>query len=177
MEKIQEILQQIDWKVVIPLITLLIGYLLGTGKDFLDRRRKVNNLRFVIKNELLYNYAMLLVISNEESENVITYFVHIDGLSLIVFKEYFGRIDALPRNELIRTYQSFRHIHDLKQRKDEIKMRLDTMSEEMSVENILSFLKSAANSSLESTENALLSFSDGREIVSSAKNKAKEIIS
>lgn len=66
-----EILQLIDWNFVLPFLTLILGFLLGYGKDYLDRRRMRNNFKTLISGEIAYNAGYLEGVTRFPPEDIL----------------------------------------------------------------------------------------------------------
>lgn len=119
MEFIINLIQQIDWKVILPIFTLLIGFFLGYGRDYFDRRRKVAYVKKILFTEMGDNQGVLSTLRDLRIEDKIGEFeVEIMGLraenfSFILFETYLDRLDTLSEKEieaLTYTYSMLRKI-------------------------------------------------------------------
>ena len=123
------ILQQIDWRVAIPIITFILGsmvtlivtfvtFIFAFLKDYLDRRREIKNIKSILYKELKENYKYLnWAIPNEEADpnpEIGSFFLNY--LSTSVFDSYLNRLGSLDSellDELIDTNQSIKAMLDV----------------------------------------------------------------
>lgn len=59
MEVLQQLLRQIDWKVLLPILTFILGLSYSLIDKFLDRRRERNNLKTTLFFEIAGNHYLL----------------------------------------------------------------------------------------------------------------------
>lgn len=104
MEELKEfLLYRVNWDAIFPIFTLLLGFFLGYGKDYLDRRRKVNNIKKILFTELGDNQGLLLTIKRlkiEKEEDFHLVVEMSEYASSVVYKTYLDRLDTLKEREI-----------------------------------------------------------------------------
>lgn len=96
-------LERIDWRVVTPLIALLIGYFLSEWKEYFNRRRKVRNIKKILFTELGDNQGILTTIKRYKIENENDFKMIVDlseYFSSVVYETYLDRLDTLREREI-----------------------------------------------------------------------------
>ncbi|MCP4372317.1 MAG: hypothetical protein GY797_30065 [Deltaproteobacteria bacterium] len=89
----------VDLKVVTPIITFIAGFLLSQVENFVERRNKKKNLKYILYTEIKDNYRTLNRIVTPIGDCPPKYFEIVpnicDSLSTDTFDTFFSRIDIL----------------------------------------------------------------------------------
>lgn len=116
MKFLLNIIKQIDWNIVLPIITFFVGLSYSFLDKYLERKRKVDNMRTILIQEISANYIWVDVILNEidiaaevskDDKVVVAAFSTleaIENLSFEVYDAYLDRLDSLKPREVNAIY-------------------------------------------------------------------------
>jgi hypothetical protein len=125
METLQEMLQQIDWKVLLPVITFILGaivtFIVTFFKDYLDRRREIGNMKEIIFQELLHNYGLVNQIKSKDPDTSPEAFFYLIGcISISVYEAYIDRLNSLQENEVLEVLSAYRDLYEFFNHKERV---------------------------------------------------------
>ncbi len=129
METLQEMLQQIDWDKLLPIFTLVFGsifvaivtFIVTFLKDYLDRRREIENMKSIIFHELFYNYGLVLDIKSKDPDVTPGAFLYLIGcISISVYKAYIDRLNSLQRKEVIDVLSAYSDLYKFFNHKERV---------------------------------------------------------
>ncbi len=95
---------------LIPILTLLLGYLLGKFDRYFERKRKIRNMKTILFKEIAENFNLLNKIIPEDANTSLPPIIlalQCRQLSLSVYETYLDRIDSLKENELNRLCEAY----------------------------------------------------------------------
>ncbi len=125
METLQEMLQRIDWKVLIPILTFILGslvtFIVTFFKDYLDRRREIGNMKAIIFQELLHNYGLVNQIKDEDPDSSPGAFFYLIGcISISVYEAYIDRLNSLREMEVLKVLSAYRDLYEFFNHKERV---------------------------------------------------------
>lgn len=125
MDKLQEMLQQIDWKVLVPIITFILGsivtFIVTFLKDYLDRRREIGNMKSIIFQELCHNYGLVNQIKSKDPDASPGAFFYLIGcISISVYEAYIDRLNSLQENEVLEVLSAYRDLFEFFNQKERV---------------------------------------------------------
>lgn len=126
---------------IIPFITFLLGAvftaLLTFGKDYIDRRREIDNLKTILFYELFFNYTLSYNISWQKPNGEVQYlFKFIENFSEKVYEVNLNRLSVLSSSELSFLMSSYANINQLFDLRDRIQVRLEGSKYDKTLEPI-----------------------------------------
>ena len=97
-----EILQQIRWDILFPIITFILGLSYSLIDKYMERKREKENLKTVLFYEIARNHYMLYKLPDwgKDIKSMIRWAAAAQSLEYSIYEEYLGKINVLMPDEL-----------------------------------------------------------------------------
>ena len=120
-------------KIVIPVLTFILGLLFGVMKSYLQSRRELNNLRVILSFEVGENQKLLLSARHNEELNEEFTMLYIksiprvlESISTSVYDAYIGKLNTLETKEMSNILSYYSVLRDVLRHRDEFIKLINT---------------------------------------------------
>jgi hypothetical protein len=106
--------ETVEWvKGIVPLLTFMLGLGAGVWQSRRERKRRLRNVRTILRLELVDNLRLLVRVlpreahPDEAHEHALLVMRNVESLSWAVYGEYLGRLDELTKDQLAAVYEAY----------------------------------------------------------------------